>query len=89
MADIARGVLETYWLAPGMEGERMSSWDEADKAYQIHSSSCPTCRAAGVNPRFVVRCAHGQELWQAYIDAGDPPHVNWPSNAKIKNALKR
>jgi len=57
----------------------MCQWSDADRAYQLHNLSCQTCRAAGVNPNFGQRCDAGQTLWTAYIEAGDPPHIQWSS----------
>lgn len=54
-----------------------SDWLAADKAYQLHHTSCPQCRAAGLNPRGLYRCPEGVELWATYQQAGDPPHFTW------------
>jgi hypothetical protein len=54
-----------------------SDWLAADKAYQLHHTSCPQCRAAGLNPRGLYRCPEGVELWVTYQQAGDPPHFTW------------
>lgn len=51
-------------------------WPTADKAYQQHHAHCPQCRAAGTNPT-LQRCPEGQELWDTYQQAGDPPHFTW------------
>jgi hypothetical protein len=53
------------------------SWYEADWAYQLHHKDCQQCRAAGANPYERPRCETGERLWQAYKDAGDPPHFVW------------
>jgi len=37
-------------------------WPAADKAYLLHHTSCPQCRAAGLNPRGLERCPEGAEL---------------------------
>lgn len=52
------------------------SWHAADQAYQSHHTSCSTCIAAGKNPD-LPRCPQGQELWDAYNQAGEPPHFLW------------
>lgn len=52
-------------------------WSAADKAYQLHHSNCPTCRAAGTAPGSRERCPAGLELWATYQQAGDPPHFTW------------
>ena len=52
-------------------------WNSADKAYQAHHTSCPTCRAAGTAPGSRERCPAGLELWATYQQAGDPPHFTW------------
>lgn len=52
-------------------------WNAADKAYQAHHASCPTCRAAGANPNHLQRCPTGAPLWATYQAAGMPPHFTW------------
>ena len=54
-----------------------NTWEAADKAYQLHHSQCPQCRAAGVAPGRQERCPEGIALWKTYLDAGDPPHFTW------------
>ncbi len=60
-------------------------WPAADKAYQHHHSNCATCIAAGASPNTQTRCATGQDLWDAYINAGDPPHITWVAREKARN----
>lgn len=52
-------------------------WHAADKAYQLHHTSCAICRAAGTNPNTQRRCPLGAELWATYQAAGMPPHFTW------------
>ena len=59
-------ILETEMAEP-------PDWHAADAAYQLHHAGCGTCVAAGKNPA-LQRCAEGQELWDAYNQAGEPPH---------------
>lgn len=33
-------------------------WHAADRAYQLHHTDCPTCRAAGANPNHLQRCPY-------------------------------
>lgn len=54
-----------------------SDWATADRAYQIHHSNCRTCSAAGSRPNTQTRCPDGQVLWDAYLNAGTPPHFQW------------
>lgn len=51
-------------------------WHAADAAYQLHHANCPDCIAAGKNPS-LPRCLQGQELWDQYNQAGEPPHFLW------------
>ena len=60
-------------------------WSAADKAYQLHHSGCTHCIAAGANPNILQRCAEGQALWDAYNQAGDPPHFTWLARKKDRN----
>ncbi len=52
-------------------------WLAADKAYQLHHASCRACIGAGANPHAQHRCPDGRALWDAYINAGDPPQFAW------------
>lgn len=54
-----------------------NEWETADRRYQLHHNACAICRAAGTSPGRTERCPVGLELWQAYQDAGDPPHFTW------------
>jgi len=51
-------------------------WYAVDEAYLRHHLSCLVCAAAGKNPD-LQRCPQGQELWDAYNQAGEPPHFLW------------
>lgn len=62
-------------------------WHAADRAYQAHHASCPTCIAAGASIRGRARCPAGAELWRAYEAAGDPPHFLWVAKAERKRKL--
>lgn len=48
-------------------------WNAADRAYQLHHATCPTCRAAGANPNHLQRgipgrpVAHGIPLDMAVV----------------------
>jgi len=60
-----------------MSGSSPPDWHAADKAYQLHHATCPTCRAAGTAPGSRERCPDGSALWSTYQQAGDPPHFTW------------
>ena len=47
-------------------------WHAADRAYQLHHATCPTCRADGANPNHLQRCPTGAPLWATYQAAGMP-----------------
>lgn len=57
--------------------EDTTDWYAADKAYQLHHNGCAHCIAAGTSPNTQTRCPEGQALWDAYLNAGDPPHFTW------------
>ena len=54
-----------------------ADWYAADSAYLAHHHTCPQCLAAGLNPDGVARCPEGARLWDAYSQAGMPPHFLW------------
>lgn len=43
------------------------TWQETDKAYQAHHTSCPQCLGAGRRPGQSERCPEGGELWELYL----------------------
>lgn len=56
----------------------MTTWKDADRAYLAHSAACGECQGAGASLGSTrKRCAVGARLWQAYEDAGRPPHFTW------------
>lgn len=62
-------------------------WRTADRAYQAHHTSCPTCIAAGAAPGARERCPQGAELWATYQAAGMPPHFAWIAKAERMRKL--
>lgn len=62
-----------------------STWEQADKAYQLHHINCPQCIAAGAAPGKQERCPQGQALWDTYNAAGDPPHFSWIRPVPARN----
>jgi hypothetical protein len=63
-------------------------WELADRAYQAHHFQCPQCIAAGVT-RSQPRCDAGAALWDAYQQAGDPPHFTWLAQRARKWQVQR
>jgi len=63
-----------FFLEPPMADP--PDWRAADRAYQDHHGRCSLCQAAGKNPD-LQRCPQGQELWDTYNQAGEPPHFLW------------
>ena len=51
-----------------------TTWQAADKAYQLHHINCAQCTAAGIVRSSQTRCPQGQAIWDTYNAAGDPPH---------------
>ena len=45
------------------------TWQDADKAYQLHHIHCPQCLGAGRRPGQSERCPEGLELWELYLSA--------------------
>ena len=46
----------------------IASWQQADKAYQLHHIACPACLGAGRRPGKSERCPDGRELWELYLN---------------------
>lgn len=44
-------------------------WNVADRTYQAHHWSCPTCKAAARSGGHSARCTEGQQLHSAYEQA--------------------
>ena len=70
------------------EPSSASAWEAADRAYQAHHFQCPQCIAAGIT-RSQERCDVGAPLWDAYQQAGDPPHFIWLREQRINNVATR
>lgn len=64
-------------------------WTAADRAYQLHHDNCEQCRAAGGKLENPDRCRPGSALWQAYNNAGDPPHFLWLRDRQRMMARRR
>ncbi len=46
----------------------IATWQDADKAYQLHHIACPDCLGAGRRPGQTERCPEGEALWTQYLD---------------------
>lgn len=66
-----------------------STWEQADKAYQLHHINCAQCTAAGIVRSSQTRCPQGQALWDTYNAAGDPPHFTWLPAPAVPRSLPR
>ncbi len=64
-------------------------WHAADRAYQRHHGACSHCRAAGMAPGQRERCAEGQALGAAYLQAGNPPHFTWLRPTRAAGKLNK
>lgn len=58
------------------------TWQETDKAYQLHHNACPVCLGAGRRPGQSERCHTGLELWEQYLDAYERENPPRPPRMK-------